>query len=80
MPEGARIDGLTIAQTAFRTQTGATILAVRRGGRLDERGSGAGLGLAIVTEIVESWGGTLAFESNNPGLTAIVTLNAKRTA
>lgn len=44
--------------------------ALRRGGRLDERGSGAGLGLAIVTEIVESWGGTLTLESREPGLTA----------
>lgn len=46
--------------------------ALRRGGRLDERGSGAGLGLAIVTEIVESWGGTLSLEGGNPGLTAIL--------
>lgn len=52
--------------------------ALRRGGRLDERGSGAGLGLAIVNEIVESWGGTLSLENNDPGLTAIVTFNAKR--
>lgn len=44
--------------------------ALRRGGRLDERGSGAGLGLAIVTDIVESWGGTLTLENANPGLTA----------
>ena len=27
-----------------------------RGGRLDEAGAGAGLGLAIVQEIVEAWG------------------------
>lgn len=44
--------------------------ALRRGGRLDERGSGAGLGLAIVTDIVESWGGTLTLESARPGLVA----------
>lgn len=50
--------------------------ALRRGGRLDERGSGAGLGLAIVTEIVDSWGGTLSLETADPGLTAIVTLKA----
>lgn len=50
--------------------------ALRRGGRLDERGSGAGLGLAIVTEIVDSWGGTLSLEPADPGLTAIVTLKA----
>ena len=45
---------------------------LKRGGRLDERGSGAGLGLAIVSEIVESWGGILSLEQGNPGL--IVTL------
>lgn len=48
--------------------------ALRRGGRLDERGSGAGLGLAIVTDIVESWGGTLALEHANPGLAARLSL------
>ena len=30
VPEGARIAGLSIAESAFRTETGATILAVRR--------------------------------------------------
>lgn len=48
--------------------------ALRRGGRLDERGSGAGLGLAIVTDIIESWGGTLKLENAGPGLTARVSL------
>ena len=50
--------------------------ALRRGGRLDERGSGAGLGLAIVTDIVESWGGTLTLENADPGLTATLMLKA----
>ena len=31
VPEGARIAGLSIAESAFRTKTGATILAVRKG-------------------------------------------------
>lgn len=48
--------------------------ALRRGGRLDERGSGAGLGLAIVTDIVESWGGTLKLEDGEPGLKATLSL------
>jgi signal transduction histidine kinase len=48
--------------------------ALSRGGRLDERGSGAGLGLAIVTDIVESWGGTLTLENGAPGLRATIRL------
>lgn len=43
---------------------------LRRGGRLDERGSGAGLGLAIASEIAESWGATLTLENTGPGLAA----------
>ncbi len=50
--------------------------ALRRGGRLDERGSGAGLGLAIVTDIVESWSGSLSLENASPGLAASLTLKA----
>lgn len=34
VPEDAYIAGLTIAQSAFRTETGATILAVRRGAKV----------------------------------------------
>ncbi|MFD0988288.1 sensor histidine kinase [Methyloligella solikamskensis] len=41
---------------------------LRRGGRLDETGGGAGLGLAIVGDIAEAWGGTVRLESNAPGL------------
>lgn len=44
--------------------------ALSRGGRLDERGSGAGLGLAIVQDILESYNGTLSLRNNNPGLCA----------
>lgn len=54
--------------------------ALRRGGRLDERGSGAGLGLAIVTDIVESWGGALTLESTGPGLTATLRFAAQNPA
>src|SRR5690606_12769717 len=43
---------------------------LRRGARLDERGSGAGLGLAIANEIAESWGATLPLENTRPGLAA----------
>lgn len=45
---------------------------LRRGGRLDERGSGAGLGLAIVTDIIESWGGTVSLDNAEPGLVAAI--------
>ncbi|HEX2840547.1 HAMP domain-containing sensor histidine kinase [Hyphomicrobium sp.] len=48
--------------------------ALRRGGRLDERGSGAGLGLAIVTDIVESWGGSLTLGNGETGLIATLRL------
>ncbi len=34
VPAGARIAGQSIAQSAFRTETGATILAVRRGAQV----------------------------------------------
>lgn len=50
--------------------------ALRRGGRLDERGSGAGLGLAIVTDILESWAGSLTLDDAKPGLSATVRLPA----
>ena len=52
--------------------------ALSRGGRLDERGSGAGLGLAIVTDVVESWGGTLALTNAKPGLTATLSFDRGR--
>jgi signal transduction histidine kinase len=48
--------------------------ALSRGGRLDAQGPGAGLGLAIVTDIVEAWGGTLTLEDGQPGLIAVVRL------
>ncbi|WP_043539396.1 sensor histidine kinase [Salinarimonas rosea] len=45
-----------------------------RGGRLDARGSGAGLGLAIVLEIAEAWGGTLACGTGPEGFCATLDL------
>lgn len=41
--------------------------ALRRGTRLDTSGPGAGLGLAIVADIAETWGATLAFERPEAG-------------
>ena len=34
MPRGARLDGMTIAQSAFRATTGATIVVIRRGAKV----------------------------------------------
>ena len=48
---------------------------LRRGGRLDQGGAGAGLGLAIVTDILDAWGGALALGPTNPGeMTATIRL------
>ena len=41
--------------------------AVSRGVRLDERRSGSGLGLSIVSDITEAYGGTLALERSPLG-------------
>jgi signal transduction histidine kinase len=41
--------------------------ALRRGARLDTGGPGAGLGLAIVTDIAETWGGTLSLDKPESG-------------
>jgi signal transduction histidine kinase len=48
---------------------------LRRGGRLDQGGAGAGLGLAIVTDILDASGGALALGPTNPGeMTATIRL------
>jgi signal transduction histidine kinase len=44
--------------------------ALRRGGRLDNLGSGAGLGLAIVQDVAEAWGGRLRLRNGAAGLEA----------
>jgi len=49
---------------------------LERGVRLDERASGSGLGLSIVADIAESYGGTLVLANDTPGLQATVTLPA----
>ena len=49
--------------------------ALRRGGRLDDGDAGAGLGLAIVADILEAWGGSLALGPTTSGaMTATVRL------
>lgn len=49
---------------------------VQRGVRLDESGEGQGMGLAIVAEIVDAAGGSLQFETLNPGFRATLLLAA----
>lgn len=44
--------------------------ALARGGRLDQSGSGAGLGLAIVRDIAEAWGGHFEIRTSSQGLEA----------
>lgn len=49
-----------------------------RGGRIDSRGSGAGLGLSIVTDIANAWFGSLTLADSEPGLRAELRLPAAR--
>jgi signal transduction histidine kinase len=51
--------------------------ALRRGGRLDQRGS-AGLGLAIVGDIAEAWGASLAIEAPERGCRIVLRIPAAR--
>ena len=60
-------DGAGIAASEM-----GTVLA--RGGRLDLGGDGAGLGLAIVRDIADAWGGRLALASTPAGTVATLTL------
>ena len=60
-------DGSGIAEDRQRE-----ILA--RGQRLDTLSDGAGLGLAIVTDVLDAWGGSLALANGRPGLVATVRL------
>jgi len=46
-----------------------------RGGRLDEAGPGAGLGLAIVQDIAEAWAGRFELRSEGSGLQAELELD-----
>ena len=49
--------------------------ALQRGGRLDQGGPGAGLGLAIVADILGAWAGSLALGPTTSGaMTATVRL------
>nr|WP_272214120.1 hypothetical protein [Marinicella sp. W31]MDC2876569.1 hypothetical protein [Marinicella sp. W31] len=52
--------------------------AMKRGQRLDESGSGSGLGLSIVDDVVQAYGGRFELTGlNGSGLHARVVLPAK---
>jgi len=53
-------------------------LVLQRGIRLDLRAEGSGLGLSIVAETAEAYGGALRLEDAGPGLRAVVTIPRKR--
>ena len=57
---GVEDDGAGIAP-----EQRAAVLA--RGGRLDQRGEGAGPGLAIVQDVLEAYGWTLLLETSELG-------------
>lgn len=48
--------------------------ALSRGVQLDSKGGSSGLGLAIVSEIVEAYGGRLAMANADPGLIVTISL------
>ncbi|TGQ64707.1 HAMP domain-containing histidine kinase [Mesorhizobium sp. M00.F.Ca.ET.186.01.1.1] len=48
--------------------------ALSRGVQLDSKGGSSGLGLAIVSDIVEAYGGCLAMTNADPGLVVIISL------
>lgn len=52
--------------------------ALRRGGRLDASGPGAGLGLAIVAEIAEAWNAELNFAQSPDGFSVSLSLPLAR--
>ncbi|MEO1265816.1 MAG: ATP-binding protein [Pseudomonadota bacterium] len=59
---------LTISDDGPGIEPAAIGCATQRGVRLDSSSSGAGLGLAIVDDIVEAWGGSLELKNAKPGL------------
>jgi len=52
--------------------------ALSRGVQLDSKGGSSGLGLAIVSDIVEAYGGRLAMANADPGLVVTIALSRSR--
>ncbi len=53
-------------------------VVLQRGTRLDLRSEGSGLGLSIVAETAEAYGGSLSLEDAAPGLRVVVTIPRRR--
>ncbi|NKE48339.1 HAMP domain-containing histidine kinase [Roseomonas frigidaquae] len=73
--EGARLL-IRIADDGPGMDPAARDAALARGGRLDEAVPGHGLGLAIVAETADLYGGALALEGEGTGLVALLRLPA----
>ena len=65
-----RDDGPGVPETALKHLT-------QRGVRLDESGDGQGIGLAIVTDVIDAAGGQVIFANADPGLSVEVRLHAR---
>lgn len=61
---------LTVADDGRGIPPGRLAEALSRGGRLDRSGGGAGLGLAIVGDIAEAWGGRFEIRNTTGGFEA----------
>ena len=59
-------DEIDVEDDGPGVEPGAEALMRKRGGRLDESG-GAGLGIAIVEEILAAYGGSLQFDRSTLG-------------
>ncbi len=70
--ETATTTNIEVADDGPGIPEDAKSAVLARGARLDLRGDGAGLGLAIVADVVEVYGGKLSLEDAGPGLRAVI--------
>ncbi|WP_292431042.1 HAMP domain-containing sensor histidine kinase [Mesorhizobium sp.] len=65
---------ITVADDGPGIPDAARQSVLSRGVQLDSKGGSSGLGLAIVSDIVEAYGGRLAMTNANPGLVVTISL------